>query len=281
MTSVQSRSLEYVLGHSDQELERLERQGQFLSGLTRDLMVRAGIGPGMRVLDFGAGAGDVAILASELVGPGGEVVAIERSADAVAHARARLEKRGIGNIRVVHGDETTIPQAMGEKPFDALVGRLVLVHQKDPVDAFVNLARFVRPGGIVAFHEIDPDGQHWAVPALPLLARVLYLITETFKRNGGAPNISAKMVQAFDRAGITNRRVVREGLVEGPDSHAYEFLSRTVRSLMPAMVKQGVVAENEIDLDALPDNLKGEAVRAQAHFTPVYIVAAFGRTGGG
>lgn len=278
MSANQSGSLEYVLGHSDHELERLEQQGKFLSGLTRDLLVRAGIGPGMRVLDFGAGAGDVSILASELVGPTGEVVAIERSAEAVGHARMRLERRNIKNIRVVQGDESSIPQAMGSKPFDALVGRLVLVHQQDPVASLVKLASYVKPGGIVAFHEIDKDAKHWSAPALPLLERVLFLITETFTRVGAVSDIGVKLIEAFDRAGIANRRIVREGLMEGPDSHAYEFISRTARSLMPAMIKRGLVVENEIDFDTLPDRMREEVVQAQAFFIPVYLVAAFGTT---
>jgi SAM-dependent methyltransferase len=60
-------------------------------GLSRDLrLVRggrrakeAGLKPGMRVLDLGCGAGDVAMLAADLVGPKGRVVGIDRSAEAL------------------------------------------------------------------------------------------------------------------------------------------------------------------------------------------------------
>src|SRR5213593_1077419 len=58
----------YVCGHSANELERLEIQGAFFEEITRNLLVAAGIGPGMRVLDIGCGAGDVSLLAADLVG---------------------------------------------------------------------------------------------------------------------------------------------------------------------------------------------------------------------
>jgi tRNA A58 N-methylase Trm61 len=73
---------DYVLGHSARELERLRRQAQLVNPITRQYLIEAGIAPGMRVLDIGSGAGDVAFLAAELVGLSGQVVGVDRSPDA-------------------------------------------------------------------------------------------------------------------------------------------------------------------------------------------------------
>ena len=62
----------YALGHSEQELQRLSRQGQAFEPFTRQLFEEAGISRGMRVLDVGCGSGDIAFLAADLVGTGGE-----------------------------------------------------------------------------------------------------------------------------------------------------------------------------------------------------------------
>src|SRR5262249_23050752 len=80
----------YNLGHSEHEVERLRIQARQLEPVTRHYLREAGIAPGMRVLDIGSGAGDVALLAAELVGPEGEVVGIDRSADVLEVARARV-----------------------------------------------------------------------------------------------------------------------------------------------------------------------------------------------
>jgi ubiquinone/menaquinone biosynthesis C-methylase UbiE len=45
---------------------------------TTRLLTDAGVGPGMRVLDVGCGAGDVSLLAAGLVGAGGSVLGIDR-----------------------------------------------------------------------------------------------------------------------------------------------------------------------------------------------------------
>ena len=50
-----------------------------LRPITERLLRNAGIDAGMRVLDLGCGAGDVSMLAAELVGPQGSIVGIDRS----------------------------------------------------------------------------------------------------------------------------------------------------------------------------------------------------------
>jgi ubiquinone/menaquinone biosynthesis C-methylase UbiE len=119
----------YVLGHSERELERLRLQAQLIDPITRQFLIEAGIAPGMRVLDVGCGAGDVAFLAADLVGPTGQVVGVDRSAVALATARTRAEVRSLANV-TFHKCELS---AMAlDQPFDAAIGRYVLCFQPDP-----------------------------------------------------------------------------------------------------------------------------------------------------
>ena len=79
---------------SREEYDRLGRQAAFLGGTTERLFHAAGLVPGMRVLDVGSGAGDVALLVADLVGPGGEVVGVDVDGAALeGRARARAGAR--------------------------------------------------------------------------------------------------------------------------------------------------------------------------------------------
>ena len=102
------QSINYELGHASRELERLDEQAQIVGPITLQLFREAGIAPGMRVLDVGSGAGHVAFLAAELVGPTGEVVGTDRSAVAVAAAETRAKARTAHQVTfregVPHGD---------------------------------------------------------------------------------------------------------------------------------------------------------------------------------
>ena len=66
--------------------ERLARQAALIGPVTRALLVEAGIGPGMRVLDVGTGRGDVALIAAEHVGEEGSVVGIDLAPSAAGRA---------------------------------------------------------------------------------------------------------------------------------------------------------------------------------------------------
>src|SRR6478735_4404543 len=92
----------YVLGSSDQEIERLDRQSASIDAATRLLLRAAGITPGMRVLDLGTGIGHVAMLLADLVGPQGSVVAIDSNARLLEVAASRASARP--QLRFMEGD---------------------------------------------------------------------------------------------------------------------------------------------------------------------------------
>ena len=120
---------DYALGHNHEELQRLIGQSRFLGELTEEVLRAAGIGPGMRVLDVGCGAGDVSFLAATLVGAGGSVVGVDRSAEAIALAKRRAADVGLANVSFVTQD---LQDLATEARFDAIIGRLVLMYFPEP-----------------------------------------------------------------------------------------------------------------------------------------------------
>jgi 2-polyprenyl-3-methyl-5-hydroxy-6-metoxy-1,4-benzoquinol methylase len=85
----------YAMGYTQHELERLMFQARLLRPMTEWLLRSAGIEPGMRVLDVGSGAGDVALLAAELVGSSGSVTGIDRDVRSVGLAEHRAKSAGL------------------------------------------------------------------------------------------------------------------------------------------------------------------------------------------
>lgn len=76
----------------------------------------AGIKPGDKILEVGAGSGYAAAVIGQIAG---EVIAIERLHQLVEPARERMERLGYGNVRIVEGDGTL--GWPGEAPYDAIV----------------------------------------------------------------------------------------------------------------------------------------------------------------
>src|SRR5258705_13209566 len=85
----------YVLGSSPRELLRLSLQAQIIGPITERLLRRLGIEEGSRVLGFGCGAGDVSMLAAEMVGATGAGGGIDQSAEGGSQAKGPLCNRGV------------------------------------------------------------------------------------------------------------------------------------------------------------------------------------------
>lgn len=107
---------------------------------TTRLLVDAGIGPGMRVLDVGCGSGDVSWLLAHLVDGDGAVVGVDQAVGALEIARQRETPKGAAVPEFVQADLQALPESLGL--FDAIVGRRVLMYQAEPVKALRLLARW-------------------------------------------------------------------------------------------------------------------------------------------
>jgi ubiquinone/menaquinone biosynthesis C-methylase UbiE len=167
----------YVLENTAEEQVRLNRQALALRPITERLFREACIGPGMTVLDVGCGNGDVSFLAADLVLSSGRVIGFDRDPLQVRAASAR-----IGTSATVSFVETAIDDPPAGE-FDAIVGRLVLMYQHDLIAAVSSLIRRLRPGGVVAFVELNlrPDGSqviYW--PQTPLQKRVRGWVRQGF-----------------------------------------------------------------------------------------------------
>ena len=117
---------------------------------TRRLLLDAGLGPGMGVLDVGCGSGDVALIAAELVDASGAEVDVAREAGPLENARRHVGDAGFPNVTFELADLSDLPD-LGR--FDAVVGRRVLMYQPDRADAVRHLTACLQPGRLVAFHE--------------------------------------------------------------------------------------------------------------------------------
>lgn len=265
----------YILGHDNKELDRLIAQARFLGDLTDHFLRRAGIEDGMRVLDVGCGAGDVAFVAARLVGPAGAVLGIDRSPESVALASRRAEAAGVGNVTFHACD---IGEFTSTTRVDALVGRLVLMYSPDPAALVRRLTALVRPGGIVTFQEFDFDGVR-TDPRCPLVELSVDRLRETFTRSGADIRMGMKLGRVFEDAGLPPPAMLLGARVErGPEAMTYEQIAEITRSLLPLMEKTRVATAEEVAVDTLAARLREEAIALKATLVSPSLIAAWTRT---
>ncbi len=230
---------------------------------------------GMRVLDVGCGAGDVSFLIAQIVGPTGQVVGFDQSPHAVATATQRAQTLGVMNTQFIAGDASDLTFA---EPFDAVVGRFVLQFIPDPVAALRHLASHVRPGGIIAFQEIDNSGCR-AFPPLPTLSQGMHWIITAMEQSGADPRSGLKLWARYQDAGLPPPTLSMRALVgAGPAHTIYDGIAAIVRSLLPTIEARGIATAQEVDIDTLAQRIGQEAAANNATVIGQNLIGASVRT---
>lgn len=266
--------VEYALGHSSRELDRLSFQGAVFAPFTRHLFTQAGIMPGMRVLDVGSGSGDVSFLTAELVGEDGLVVGVDRSPQAVERARARAIRRNHRNVTFEVGD----PSAMHfDQPFDAIVGRFVLMYQDDPVRSLTKMTEHLRPAGLVVFQELDSTScRSW--PAVSAFDEAARWLREGLRRSGARTELGLEMHSLFLDSGLPAPNMRVDAVVSGePESPVYQLVAEGVRSLAPTIVKLNIASYTHLQVETLADRMREEVLAKRAVAMSYGLVGAWAR----
>src|ERR1043166_530357 len=160
---------DYVLGTHEEELARLGLQHRVGRPVALDCWQRAGITVGKRILDIGAGPGYAAIDLAEIVGPTGEVVALERSSNFVNALREMLRTRSLTNVRVHEIDLMTDDLPTGG--YDFAWCRWVVSFVDDPPLLIQKLGRVMPKGSLSIFHEYGHYETWRFFPRLPMHER--------------------------------------------------------------------------------------------------------------
>ncbi|WP_158807023.1 class I SAM-dependent methyltransferase [Beijerinckia sp. L45] len=221
----------------------------------------AGIEPGMRILDVGCGAGDVAMLAADLVGPTGSVVGIDRAADGLALAKRRTQY----NYPNIAFQQAGLDDYAGHGDFDMVICRYVLIHQADPVGFLRAAARLTRSGGIVAVHEISTRYLPVSEPPVALWDQIGLLLTKAISVLVPGADIALRAPRAFRDAGLPQTTMVCEMVTgRGPGALIYRWVADTCQVFMPSAQKIAPSGQALPGFDGLAERLEAAVLAADA-----------------
>ena len=261
--------MQATLGSSDAEHERLIRQAKWLTPHTERLFRDAVIGPGQRVLDLGSGVGDVSLLLGRLVGPSGEVLGIERDPLSIARAKSRAGESGFRNVSFTQSDVAQISQ---DRPFDAAVGRYILMFLPDPVAVLRSLTRLLRPGGVLAFQEPDWNSFLQQAARMPLWSIAASLMVETFQRSGTNTNMGLELPRVFQATGLPAPSLQTDTLLG-----AERWMPDVLQSLRPKMQHFHISTASLGEFETLSQRLEAEAAAFHLPIPLPQLVSAWSR----
>jgi len=110
---------------------------------------RLNLTAGQRVIDLGCGTGPTTVELAKRVAPDGQVLGVDIADDMLARARHRAANGGVRNVEFLRADVQI--HDLGDSSFDAAYSRFGVMFFGDPVAAFGNVHKALRPGGLLSF----------------------------------------------------------------------------------------------------------------------------------
>lgn len=242
--------------HARRRLTLLEQS--FDAGTIRRLHT-AGVQPGWRCLEVGAGAGSIARWLCSQVGPGGRVLAVD------------LDTRFLDQLDDPNLDVQCMDLRTDELPrdsFDLVHTRVLLMHIPQRQQILDNLVAALRPGGVLLVEEAD----HFPVPAVgdSVYAEVFEAFFDSAVRAGMVKDWARTLPTELQRRGLRDVWTDCDASLYEGGSVQSEFWRLSLAQTRELVVAEGV-SPQQIDEW---DSMLGEPGR---WFQGVAVVAACGR----
>jgi ubiquinone/menaquinone biosynthesis C-methylase UbiE len=168
----------YILQVGQQGSDRLKLLDEIYGPFTQNFIKRAGLQPGMEVIDIGCGTGNTSCWLAKEVGSGGRVLGVDISEEQINSARETAKHENISNIDFICCSVYEL--ATLKKQFDFVFSRFVLVHLTEPYRAWENMYSLVKSNGILAIDE--QNLQNAAVlPSHPAFSKSIQLALQLAK----------------------------------------------------------------------------------------------------
>ena len=264
----------YKMSQVDHERRRLALQASVLNPLTDSFLRRAGISGGMRVLEVGCGIGEVALITARLVGAHGRLHCIDTDPHGLELAEQRVRNAGHDHVTFEHTDIATHTPV---RAYDAVIGRHVLIKVPDALAVLRRAVSMVHVGGLIAFQEYDLSYYPRGYPEMPLMFSIQEMIVEYYRRAVPRPNIGSQLFWLMQEAGLPSPECRMECVMDGgPHSPVYEWLTETLRSLLPQMEALGMTPGGVVS-ETLAQRLREEAMEKRGMVIISPMIGAFSR----
>ncbi len=236
-----NKERDYVLGTHDEELARLGLQHRVWRPVVLDCWKKAGITVGGRVLDVGAGPGYATVDLAEIVGPAGEVVALERSTT---------------NVRIHELDLMTDDLPKGDYDFSWC--RWVLSFVSNPSLLIKKLGAIMRKDGMSIFHEYGHYETWRFFPRIPSQEKFREHVIATWRESGGEPDGASGLSELLSENDFVIRSATPHIFCIRPTDYMWQWPAQFIEVYLPRLQEM-----DRID-QSFADKVRGDLADAEA-----------------
>ena len=138
----------YIIGVGKDDEERLSLLNELFGKTSKDLLLKAGLTPGMRILEVGCGTGNMTRWIAKQIGDNGHVTAVDISPEQIQIAKENCSQSN--NITFV---ESSLFDLNTSIKFDLIYSRFLIMHLPNPFEGLQYLTQLLKPNGILVSEE--------------------------------------------------------------------------------------------------------------------------------
>lgn len=248
-----SPETEYVLGTNTEEAARLGLQHRLWSSAAHRLWERAGIRPGMNVLDVGCGPGHATMDLAQIVrgipsGPHqGRVVAVDESGAFLKQLNDEAQSRRLTNIERVLGDVHEIGKLLAgrEQTFDLAYARWVFCFLPRPEEVVKGLSLLVKPGGRVAIQDYFNYEIMTLAPKSDAFSTIIRAVGKSWRDQGGDPDVMSRLPAMLRKHGFEVTHLALDGRVARPSTTIWHWPDSFWAVFVPRLEKMGYITTSQ------------------------------------
>jgi ubiquinone/menaquinone biosynthesis C-methylase UbiE len=236
---------EYILGTSDEELDRLGFQHQVWLDEAVDLWQKAGFGLGQNILDVGCGPGFATLDFARLVGAVGTVTAVDNSEKFIDYLERQIQSLQLSNVKTKIADVHSL--GLADSSFDGAFSRWLLCFVADPESVVAEVSRCLKPGGRFAVMDYFNYRSVRAYPQRASIEKLFGAYYESVRQNGGSYDIAGQLPEIMSRNDFEVTLIKPINRIGHPGSRIWHWVESFHRSFIPKLVENNFLSEEDAD----------------------------------
>jgi len=183
----------YVIGVGKEDEERLFLLNELFGKTSKDFLIKAGLTPGMRVLEVGCGTGNMTKWIAKQIGDSGHLTAVDISQEQIQIAKENCSE--LNNVSFITSSLFDLQQ---EKSFDLIYSRFLIMHLQNPLEGLHHLKQLLKPNGILVSEEAT-NSITACYPKSPVFNKYREMVMSLFQKNNIDYDIGEKLYSYFQK----------------------------------------------------------------------------------
>ncbi len=236
-------SNQYILGTERAELHRLGLQHQVWSAEARKGWEIGEFGTGQTIVDLGSGPGYCTFELAYIVGPGGRVIAVDKSKHFIDFIENQNKLHGL-NIQTMHCDFDDLK--LPASSVDAVYCRWALAWIPNPEEILEKLTEALVPGGVMVIQEYYDWSTFQTEPHYPMLGKGIEAILQSFFDSPGNINIGKSLPGIFYDLDMEVMSIRPMSKMATPEDLTWQWPETFLNIYLPKVVQYGNISEAEV-----------------------------------